>query len=283
MALPFRRRDFLRTTTLGLAALGARRVVRAAPAADRFGGFLMGLQTYTFRNFSADAALARAKELGLATVEMFDAHFPLASTAEAIGQMRSRAEGLGLKILAHGVNPFTNDHAANRRVFEFAKAAGIRNLSADPREDAFDSLEKLVAEFDIRIAIHNHGPGARYDKVADVLRAVDGLHPHIGACADLGHYIRSAEDPVRAIRLLEGRLFGIHLKDFSAQTADAKGVILGQGHLDLANVFRELRKVDFPRDACLALEYEEHAENPLEDVRQCLEAAAAAAQQAATG
>ena len=123
----------------------------------------------------------------------------------------------------HGVNPFTKDHEANRRWFEFAKKAGIKNISADPTEDAFDSLDKLVEEYQIRIAIHNHGPGARYDKVTDVLNAIKGHHPLIGACADLGHYIRSAEDPVRVINLLEGRLYGIHLKDFAEQKTTNQG------------------------------------------------------------
>lgn len=245
-----------------------------APADDPYAGFLMGLQTYTFRNFTADQALDFANQLGLTTVEMFQAHFPSTSSADEIAARRAKAKQLGIQILAHGVNPFTKDHEANRRWFEFAKAAGIRNLTGDPTEDSFDSLDKLVAEYDIRIAIHNHGPGARYDKVADVLNAVKGRHPNIGACADLGHYIRSAEDPVRAIHLLKGRLFGVHLKDFADQKRDTHGVILGQGHLNVPAVFKALREVEYPRDACLALEYEEKPENPLDDVKQCLAVAA---------
>jgi sugar phosphate isomerase/epimerase len=137
-----------------------------------------------------------------------------------------------------------------------------------------------VAEYDVRIAIHNHGPGARYDKVADVLKAIKGHDPRIGACADLGHYIRAGEDPVRAITLLSGRLYGVHLKDFAEPKKDAAGVILGRGQLDLAATFRALRKAEFPSDACLALEYEEKPENPLDDIRACLAAAAAGAKQA---
>jgi sugar phosphate isomerase/epimerase len=185
-------------------------------------------------------------------------------------------------MMGHGVNPFTSDHEANRRWFEFAKKAGIKNLSADPHEDAFDSLDKLCEEYQIRIAIHNHGPGARYDKVADVLNAVRGHHPMIGACADLGHYIRSGEDPVRAINLFEGRLFGIHLKDFAEQKEKTEGVIIGQGHLDVVGVFKALGKVNFPADGCLALEYEEHPEDPLADVKQCLAVADEAARKAAS-
>ena len=154
-------------------------------------------------------------------------------------------------------------------------------MSADPTEDAFDSLDKLVVEYDIRIAIHNHGPGARYDKVADVLTAIKGHHPYIGACADLGHYIRSGEDPVRVINLLAGRLYGLHLKDYAEPKADARGVILGRGQLDVAGVFRALKKVEFPADGCLSLEYEESQNDPIDDVKQCLAACAEGAQKAA--
>lgn len=285
MSWAWSRRSFLKAGAAavsgGLMSGGLVRRSRGADdPRDAYGGFLMGLQTYTFRNFTADQAFDFARDLKIQTVEMFQAQFPGTSTFDEITARRASAKAHGLTILAHGVNPFTKDHGANQRWFAFAKMAGIRNLTADPTEDSFDSLEKLVEQFDIRIAIHNHGPGARYDKVADVLNAIKGRHPNIGACADLGHFIRSGEDPVRAIHLLKGRLFGVHLKDFADQRADAKGVILGQGHLQVAAVFKALREVEFPRDACLALEYEENPENPLDDVKACLAAAAAGAQQA---
>lgn len=256
------------------ACFGRMPIVRAA---EDFGGFALGLQTYTFRSFPVDKMLDTAKELGFTTLEFFPGHYPLNSSPDDIAAMKKKLDAHGLKALGHGVSPFTKNHEANRTIFEFAKAAGIRNISADPTPDSFDSLDKLVAEYGIRVAIHNHGPGARYDKIADVLNAIKGHHTDIGACADLGHYIRAGEDPVKAITLLEGRLYGVHLKDFEKPTKDAKGCILGKGQLDLEATFRALRKVKFPSDACLALEYEENAENPTDDVRQCVAAAAAAA------
>ncbi|HKD36063.1 MAG TPA: TIM barrel protein, partial [Pirellulales bacterium] len=157
---------------------------------------------------------------------------------------------------------------------------GNRNISADPSEDSFDSLEKLVAEYNVRIAIHNHGPGARYDKIADVLKAIKGRDPRIGACADLGHYIRSAEDPVKAIRLFGDRLYGVHLKDFAEPKKDAKGVILGRGQLDVIAVYKALKQVNFPADGALSLEYEENEKNPIADVKACVAVALDAAAKA---
>jgi sugar phosphate isomerase/epimerase len=219
------------------------------------------------------------KDWGLKRIEFYGAHFATGSSAEQISEMKKK---LGdIQISAHGVNGFSKNHDNNRKLFEFAKAAGIKNITADPTEDSFESLDKLVKEFDIRVAIHNHGPGARYDKVADVLKAVKDHDSRIGACADLGHYIRSGEDPVKVITLLEGRLFGIHFKDFAEMKKDAKGVILGKGQLDVAGVFKALKKVNFPADGALSLEYEENEKNPLDDVKQCLQIAAEGAQKGA--
>lgn len=282
------RRTFLAAatgTTIGIAT-GAfsRRVLRAADnaKADKFAGFNVGLQSYTLREFPIDQALAEINKMGLGSVELFDAHFSSKSTPAQIEAMQAKTKALGITMCGHGVNPFTADHEANRRWFEFAKQAGIKTLSANPSEDSFDSLDKLCEEYQIRIAIHNHGPGASYDKIADTLNAIKGHHQLIGACADLGHYIRSAEDPVRAINLFEGRLYGIHLKDFAEQKDVTKGVILGQGHLDVVGVFKALKKVNFPADGCLSLEYEENPKNPLADVAACLAAASEGAQKAAT-
>ena len=261
--------------------IGTRRLALAADVKNRFGGFDVGMQSFTLREFPIDRALEEINKLGLGSVELFDAHFNSKSSAADIEAMKSKTKSLSIKMKGHGVNPFTADHQANRRWFEFAKKAGIKNISADPKEDSFGSLDKLCEEFQIRIAIHNHGPGARYDKIADVLTAIKGHHPLIGACADLGHYIRSAEDPVRAINLFSGRLYGIHLKDFAEQKAKTKGVILGQGHLDVAGVFEALKKVNFPADGCLSLEYEENPKNPLDDVKACLAAASEGAMKAA--
>lgn len=265
------RRTFLGTAVSGLALASSRRLSRAAEGADQdFGGFNVGLQSYTLRGFPVDRALAEIKNLGLHSVEFFDAHFSAKSSDADIAAMKSKTAALGIKMTGHGVNPMTKDHEANRRWFEFAKKAGIRNISADPTEDSFGSLDKLCEEYQIRIAIHNHGPAARYNRITDVLNAIKDHHPLIGACADLGHYIRSGEDPVRAIHLFKGRLYGIHLKDFAEQRAKTKGVILGKGHLDVVGVFKALATVNFPSDGCLSLEYEENPADPLDDVKQCL-------------
>lgn len=277
------RRRFLATSSAAVAAAAfAGRTAWAKYDQSRFPGFKVGLQSYSLRGFDVDKAIQHAGDLGCAHLEFYGGHFPINSSAEQISAMNQKMADQGMTIYGHGVNRFGKDHAQNEAIFKFAKAAGIKNLSADPAPDSFDSLDKLVDKYDIRIAIHNHGPSHRYNTALDVLNAVKEHDPRIGACADLGHFIRSGEDPVEVIRLLKGRLFGIHLKDFAEQKERTKGVILGKGHLDVVGVFRALRQVEFPADGCLSLEYEENPKDPIADIQQCLDIASEACKTAAS-
>lgn len=236
----------------------------------------LGVQLYSFRKFSIDDALKHSKELGFEQVEFYSGMLATNATSETIAEVAQKVKANGLTISAHGVNKLTKNAEANRKLFEFAKALGIRNLTVDPDPDSFDSVNELVKEFDIRVGIHNHGPTHRYNKALDVLKAIEGRDERIGACADLGHYIRSGERPAEVIRLLKGRLYGVHLKDFAEMKDKTEGVILGKGHLDCAEVFAAMQQVGFPADGALSLEYEEHPDNPIEDIRQCVAVAKAA-------
>lgn len=239
----------------------------------------LGIQLYSLRGFPLDKALQYAKDLGFEQVELFSGVVPVNSTPEQIASVKEKVAKLGMTISSHGVNPFGKDFAANRKTFEFAKALGIRQIAADPEPASFGNLDELVKEFDIRVAIHNHGPHARYDKAIDVIQAIEGHDERIGACADLGHYIRSGQQPVDVIRLLKGRLYGIHLKDFAEMKDKAKGVILGKGHLNVPAVFEALVKVGFPADGAMSLEYEENPNDPIADIRECVAVAKKALKQ----
>lgn len=247
-----------------------------------YGGQPMGIQSYSLRHLDLDSALDVVRELGLHHVELYGAHLSPTATGPEIDVVLEKLRRRDIALSAHGVNRFGPSHAENRSLFEFADRAGIRNLSADPQPDdaTFSSLDRLVDEFGVRIAIHNHGPGSRWDTPETILAALEGRHPGIGVCADLGHFLRSEVDPVEALRAFEGRLYGVHLKDFAERRKETRGVVLGEGHLDLVGVFSALRDVGFPADGALSLEYEEP--DPLEAIRRCLEAASEAARRAAT-
>lgn len=266
------RRTFLAASA---AACGSAALGRVAAAKEPL-PLTLGIQLYSLRGFPVDEALDHAKALGLTQVEFYSGMFPVTDDAAAIAAMRQKVADRGLTISAHGVNRFTKDAAANRKLFEFARAAGIKTITADPDPDSFESLDELVKEFDTRVAIHNHGPRHRYNKALDVLGAVEKHDERIGACADLGHFIRSGERPTEVIRLLQGRLYGIHLKDFAEMQDKTEGVILGKGHLDVPAVMEALVAVGFPADGALSIEYEENPDDPIADLQQCVAVARAA-------
>lgn len=263
------RRELIRGTALSAAGAAlAPSLARGADAAKSpYGPFKMGIQSYSLRGYKLDAALEHTKHLGLRYWEAFGAHVPLTTDPSQVSEILAKLKAADVKLIAHGVTGFGADKAANRRVFEAAKALGVETISADPTAESLDQLEELVAEFKINIAIHNHGPNSRYDKLAQVVHAVHGRHERIGASADLGHFLRSNEDPVKVIETLGKRVHGVHLKDVK----DAKTfTILGRGDMDLVGVLKALKKLKF--DGVLALEYEENPENPIADIQECLAA-----------
>lgn len=237
---------------------------------DPYGGFPIGVQSYSLRNFNTLEAVRHIQGMGLHFVEFYSKHLNPNANDKQIKETKQLLADADISISAHGVNGFTKNHAANRKIFEFAKRAGIRNITANPKLDSFDSLDKLVAEFDIRIAIHNHGPDALYDKIEDVVKAVKGRHKWIGACIDTGHFIRSKQDPVKAVHELGERVFALHIKDEAKQEKRSHNVVIGKGHLDVVGIFKALRKIKFPADGSLSLEYEANPNNPIDDMKQCL-------------
>lgn len=268
------RRDFLTATAAAGAAtlIGARTAM--ASEADPYAGFKMGVQSYSLRGFDAPTALQHTKTLGLKYWEAYPKHVPQGTLPEHVAKQKKMLSDAGVTLLAYGVVGFSADETKARASFDFAKAMGIVSLSANPNKDkaTFDLLDKLVDEYGVAIAIHNHGPRAKYDKISDVTDIVKDRHPLVGACVDTGHFIRSDEDPVEAIERLGKRVFGCHLKDFLTVDENGKKVkrakILGEGDLDVLGCLKALKKVGFKN--CLSLEYEENKDNPLSDIEVCL-------------
>ncbi len=247
------------------------RLVAGQEDKNPYGHFKMGIQSYSLRHYNTDEALVKTKDLGLRYWESFSQHLPLTDSAEKIAEYKKKLAANGVTLMAYGVQGFGKDTDANRKQFEFAKAMGFRVISADPTPDSFDNLDKLVEEYKINIAIHNHGPRSRYSKIDDVLKAIRDHHERIGACVDTGHYLRSDVNPVDAIGAFSLRTYGVHLKDVkNLPGGEKKFTILGEGDLDIVGCLKALKKLNF--EHCMSLEYEENKENPIADIRQCLSA-----------
>ncbi|MDZ4687365.1 MAG: sugar phosphate isomerase/epimerase [Planctomycetaceae bacterium] len=274
------RRQFLQTTAAATLA-AATPALFAQTGDDAYRGFRVGIQSYSLRGYDVETALKHTQTLGLKFWEAYPKHLPMSSLPAKIAEQKALVAKYGVTVTGYGVLPFNTNETQARSQFEFAKAMGITSLSADPEKskETFDLLDKLVAEYDVAIAIHNHGPGHRYDKISDVADIVKDRHPKIGACVDTGHYLRSDEDPAEAISRLGKRVFGVHLKDVKTVTNDGKSSkqfkILGEGDLNIVACLKALKAFDY--QGTVALEYEENPENPLSDLEVCLKNLRAAA------
>ena len=256
----------------GVATAGAWALGRPAAAADSppgtYGPFKMGLQSYSLRGFKIAEAIQKTKDLGLTYWESARVHIPDGGAPDQVDALRKQVSDAGIRVLAHGVVPFTNDHDQNRALFEFGKRMGLTYFSADPAPDSFSSLDRLVEEYGIAIGIHNHGPTHRYGKIDTIKAAIADHHPEIGCCIDTGHFLRSREDPVRAVEVFGKRIFGVHLKDVK----DAKTfTVLGKGDLRTVDLLKALASLKY--DYCLALEYENNPADPIAEMKACLDEA----------
>jgi sugar phosphate isomerase/epimerase len=266
------------------------RAAQAASAADEFG---LGLQSFTLRKLPLEPMLDAVAGLGLESVELIPdtrflfyelgSHLPVGTDAAGIESLHAALADRGIRLAASGVHGVA-DAAEAERLFRFARQARIPLLTIAPEDEVLDALDRLCGEHpDVRLGIHNHGPYFRYDKIAEVEHSLEGRHPGFGACVDTGHFIRSGEDPVEALRRLGPRVHGVHLKDFRSEGFLADGCILGEGKLGLDACFGALREIGFGPGQALSIEFEENPDDPIPDVEACVRAAREAAARVARG
>ncbi len=266
----------------GLFVAGATLPIRSAAICssaapdpqDPYRPFKMGVQSYSLRGLKIDGhsdlgkALDATAALGLHYWESYPAHVPMTDQSKLEEAKRALAKA-GVALAGYGVVPLGKDADADRRVFEFAKSLGLEYVSADPDPTAFDAIDKLVEEFGVAVGIHNHGPGHRFAKISTISAAIKDHNPKIGCCIDTGHFLRSREDPVDAAEAFAGRTYGVHLKDVKDAT---KFTVLGKGDLRTLDFLKRLAANKYTY--CLAIEYEENEDDPVADIKACLDEAA---------
>jgi inosose dehydratase len=254
---------------------------RLAPAADAdpFGGFTVAVQSYTFRKFDLERALKTMKDLGVRNAEFFRNHIPTGTTGDKMKAMKKLLADYDVTPVSFGVERFTKDADQCKKLFDFAKELGVKYMSADPDPDSLDTLDKIVAEYKIGIAIHPHGPNGdgktmhRWRSAEPIMKALKDHHELIGTCLDTGHLIRAAQldiklDPAEEVKTMAARNFGMHLKDHDNKRKT--DVVFGDktGVLDVAAVLKALKEVKFK--GYIAIEYEANENDPTADVKACL-------------
>jgi inosose dehydratase len=265
------RRRFLQTGLLGSTVLAAAALPISLGAAvtkadrDPFDGLRIGMASYTLRKFTLDQAIVMTKQAGVKYLCLKEVHLPFKSTTAERQEARRKIEAASLTLAGGGVIYMKNDAAEIRGIFEYAKDAGMPTIVCSPDPEALDTVEKMAKEYDLRIAIHNHGPtDKKYPSPRDVLRMVAKRDSRLGICMDVGHTVRIGEDPVAVIEECAGRLYDFHIKDVTAPTAQGGPIEVGKGVIDIVAVLKTLLKLRFPY--CVNLEYEANADAPMPGV-----------------
>ena len=223
--------------------------------------FQLGLASYTLRNFDLDRALAMTRRVGLQRICLKSVHLPLDAKPAEIAAVADKVKRAGLILYGGGVISMKTERDV-AQAFDYGKAAGMQTLTAAPVPDVLPLLDKHVKNYDIAIAIHNHGPGDRnFPTPQSVYDAVKSLDQRIGLCIDIGHTVRVGADLLGSIRKCGDRLFDLHIKDVTAATPQGKGTPLGRGIIDIPGLVRALIEVKFKGVA--AFEYEEQPDDPL--------------------
>ena len=224
------RRGFLGTM---LAAGAVPGLTGAAAKSDEMAGFKLGVASYSFREFQRHLAIECTRKLGVSYINIKEFHLPLNSTPEEIRKARSEFEKAGLTILGGGNVSFqVNDEADIRRKFEYAKLAGMPVIVCAPTHETLPKMEKYVKEYDIKIAVHNHGPEDKHFPTPEsVLEAVKDMDPRCGLCMDVGHTARTGDNLVESVRKAGARLLDMHIKDLADARNKDSQVPVGDGVL----------------------------------------------------
>jgi len=267
-------------------ALDTARLQTNCPACDDL-GWQLAITPYSFRLYPISEAIDKTAALGIkylglsgnikvdskTTVKVTDL------TDEQLQFIRKKCEAAGIQIINLGIVPLPPNEAESRKAFEFAKKLGVDTIVAEPGPDALDIVEKLCQEYNIKVAIHDHPRPSHYWNPDTVLAAVKGRTPLMGACADVGHWMRSGLDPVECLKKLDGRVICLHFKDLVPDDPNAgppppngarkmHDVPWGTGQGNVKGMMAELQRQHF--HGAFYVEYEYHWSNSVPEIAGCV-------------
>ncbi|HEY3220396.1 MAG TPA: sugar phosphate isomerase/epimerase [Gemmatimonadales bacterium] len=231
-------------------------------------GLRLGVASYSLRNFPRAKAIEMVKALGTPYINLKSVHLPYELPPDELAAARREIEAAGLQIVGGGTITFGKDSDDDvRRYFDYAKAAGMPLIVATAEAGTLPRVERFAKQYDIRVAIHNHGPeDKRFPSPYDVLKLVRTMDPRMGLCIDIGHTVRTGTDVVRAIADAGPRLLDMHAKDLRDLSAKGSQCIVGEGAIPIAAIFDQLQAIHYA--GYVNLEYEIDADDPLPGMKQ---------------
>lgn len=267
-----KRRTFIRTSMVSAAALtllGTNTRVYAAEnikknstlkTPQKEDSFHLGMAGWTFHKFDLQKTLETMKQLDVHYLCIKDFHLPLDSSDEQIAAFHQKLAEYS--VTGYGVGPiYMKSEAEVDRAFQYARRVGVKLLVGVPNYELLDYVEQKVRQYDIRLAIHLHGPDMpMYPNALDIWNNVKDRDARMGMCLDIGHNLRYGSDSLSDFKKYHTRVFDIHLKDVTGTTKADKSVELGRGRIDFPLFVRLLRKYNYT--GSVSLEYEKDMSNP---------------------
>lgn len=229
---------------------------------DPWDGLKIGVATYTLRSLDLDNTLRVLRRLGIQWISVKDIHLPRKTTLAERQAIVSRFREAGVTLVSCGNVGLPGDEAGIRDAFVYAKEIGVETMVCAPKPESFPILDALVKEFDIRLAIHNHGPEDKFFPTPQsAYEAARRYDKRIGLCIDVGHTARAGVDPAKAIRELRDRVYDIHIKDVAEASVRFQPVEIGRGVLDIPAILDSLRAIRF--QGVVGIEYEKDGNDPV--------------------
>ena len=228
--------------------------------------FKLGMAGYTFVHFNLDQALEMMRKVDVHYLCIKDFHLPLNSTPEQIAAFHEKLKQSN--VTGYAVGPiYMKSEADVDRAFEYAKRVGVKLIIGVPNTQFLPYVDKKVKEYDMRFAIHNHGPDIElYPNAVSIWKEIKDLDARIGFCFDMGHDRRNGDDPVADLQTYARRIFVFLLKNVSAASKEGKTCELGRGVIDIPAFVSALRKIGYT-GSC-SLEYEKDMKDPLAGIAE---------------
>ena len=228
--------------------------------------FHLGMAGFTYRHFDIDQTLAFMQKIDVHYLCIKDFHLPLNSTDEQIAAFKAKLDAAN--VIGYGVGPiYMKSEAEVDRAFAYAKRVGVNLVVGVPNYELLDYTEKVVKQYDIRLAIHLHGPDMPlYPDATDIWNNVKDRDPRMGMCLDIGHNLRYGSDSLRDLKKYHTRVFDMHMKDVTGNTKANKSVEVGRGVIDFPAYVKLMRKVNYT--GSVSLEYEKDMDNPFNGIAE---------------
>jgi sugar phosphate isomerase/epimerase len=272
------RRKFIISAGIGVAGVSVTSILASSnpypdPAGTptlefekNLGRLDLGMASYTFREFPLEETLKMTKRLNLGRIAFKDFHLSLESSDEKIKAVAERTKEAGIDLYGCGVVYMKTEEEV-KRAFHYAKTAGMRIIIGVPNHELLGMVDKMVDVYDIKVAIHNHGPGDKlYPTPESAYVRVKDLDTRIGLCIDIGHTKRAGADPSESAKKYADRLHDVHIKDVTSATKEGGTIEIGRGVIDIPKFLRTLIEIDYR--GSVSFEFEKDGKDPLPGVAE---------------